>query len=134
MNDPETAMQMFRLAIRKNPENQTGYINAGIALMTIGAHKRAEALLKKGISVAPYDILPYLRLIDVYLKMDNPGEATKLVQFLVQSASVETIFLSLIDIKEEPFSNTEDYLKLEHIIVGEMEKKLPRIATRCVNR
>ena len=134
MNDPDTAMQMFRLAIRSNPENQAGYINAGVALMAIGANKRAETLLKKGIAAAPHDILPYLRLIVVYLKMDNPDEATKLVQFLVQSASVETIFLSLIDIKEEPFSNTEDYLKLEQIIVGEMEKKLPCITTRCVSR
>ena len=134
MNDPKTAMQMFRLAIRSNPEEQDGYINGGVALMAIGANKKALKLLKKGISAAPQNILSYLRLIDVYLKMDNPDEATKLVQFLVQSASVETIFLSLIDIKEEPLSKQEDYLNLEQIIVGEIVKKLPRFATGCLDR
>ena len=119
------ALQMFRLAIKSAPEHSVGYLNAGVALMAIGADERAEKLIKAGLPLASVDLLPYLRLIDVNLRLDDQDEVNSLVIFLIQSASAEDIYLSLKDIANEPFNDTEKFRRLEETISAEMKKRLP---------
>ena len=91
--------------------------------MALGENSTAEKMLKAGISFEPDNIMPYLRLIDVNLRMGDLVEAESLVRFLIQSATPEAVYLSLLDIKKDPTVNDVDYRELERKVadmVGEM--------------
>jgi len=133
-NNPAQALRSFRMAIKSDPEKPAGYINAGVALMALGADKQAEKLLKAGLNFMPKDILPYLRLIDLNLRLMDHEEVKTLVRYLIQSASSEDISLSLMDIKDEPFNNRADYLKLEQTVAAEMEKIIPCSGKRATEK
>ncbi len=126
--NPERALIAFRDAILANPSQSAGYVNAGIALMAISANRRAEKLFKIGLNLAPENILTYLRLIDVNLRMQDSEEVETLLRYLIQSASVEAILLSLGDISKETLNNKNDYRKLEQTITSEMAKYI-RLST-----
>jgi tetratricopeptide (TPR) repeat protein len=126
------ALNAFRHAIIASPDQSVGYVNAGIALMALGANNRAEKLFKLGLNLEPENILTYLRLIDVNLRMQDSEEVETLLHYLIESASAEAISLSLEDISKEPNNNGDDYRKLENNVATEMAKYIPRVTRRTI--
>ena len=133
-DNPPHALSAFRLAIIASPGQSAGYVNAGIALMAMGAIPRAEKLFKLGLNLAPENIVTYLRLIDANLRMKDSKEVETLLRYLIESASAEAISLSLADISKETFNNKDDYRKLEQSVANEMAKYIPSGVTGTTNQ
>jgi tetratricopeptide (TPR) repeat protein len=133
-DNPPHALSAFRLVIIARPGQSAGYVNAGIALMAMGAIPRAEKLFKLGLNLAPENIVTYLRLIDVNIRLQDSEEVETLLRYLIKSASAEAISLSLDDIFKETFNNKDDYRKLEQSVANEMAKYIPTGAAGTTNQ
>ena len=104
---PDQALLVFLENLRNNPRQATAYVNAGRALTVIGKFDPAERLFKIGIELDPENLKIYIRLLDIYLRRGDQKRAEDLSRFLVDSATVNDIRLTIEELAKEKFHYTE---------------------------
>ena len=122
---PDQALRAFRSALKKNPRQSTAYVNAGRALVAIGELDHAEKLFKYSIELDPGNLKNYIRLLDINLRRGDEKEANDLSAFLVGSASVDDIGITMEELSKEPFFSSIDYHNLLGAITVEIGKIVP---------
>ncbi|MBW1778392.1 MAG: tetratricopeptide repeat protein, partial [Deltaproteobacteria bacterium] len=94
-NHPYEAIQYFREALKRAPNNASVLMNTGIALSRLGSFKNATWFLKRAANASPDEIYPYLGLIENAAK-SNDFEIAKLYSNkLLSIQDIESIMKSL---------------------------------------
>jgi len=122
---PNQALLVFLENLRNNPRQATAYVNAGRALTVIGKFDPAERLFKIGIEHDPENLKIYIHLLDIYLRRGDQKRAEDLSRFLVDSATVNDIRLTIEELAKENFITPNDYNNLLIAISAELGKRIP---------
>ena len=122
---PDQALLVFLENLRNNPRQATAYVNAGRALTVIGKFDPAERLFKIGIELDPENLKIYIRLLDIYLRRGDQRRAEDLSRFLVDSATVNDIRLTIEELAKENSITPNDYNNLLIAISAELGKRIP---------
>ena len=130
--DAVEALRCFRAAIKSNPKKPDGFIQAGTALMTLGAYDRSEKLLKHALSLDPKNLLTHLRIIDVTLRRGNTRKVDVLIRQMFEAASIIDITACLKDLSGEPFFDKYMYTQLRQTISAELKKHFTGASSRGV--
>jgi tetratricopeptide (TPR) repeat protein len=127
------ALRYFHDAIRVNPKQLPGIINAGAALMAIRAYANAEKLFKYALELDHRNLMTYLRLIDANLRSGDTREAQVLLRHLVNAATVDDINDSLVELSEEPLFDKVGYKNLTQKVANEMKKHIPLLSVEDIH-
>jgi tetratricopeptide (TPR) repeat protein len=130
--DALEALRCFRAAIKSNPKKPDGFIQAGTALMTLGAYDRSEKLLKHALSLDPKNLLTHLRIIDVTLRRGNTRKADVLIRQMFEAASIIDITACLKDLSGEPLIDKFGYTQLRQTISDKLKKHFAGASSRGV--
>ena len=122
---PDKALLVFLENLRNNPRQATAYVNAGRALTVIGKFDPAERLFKIGIELDQENLKIYIRLLDIYLRRGDQKRAEDLSRFLVDSATVNDIRLTIEELAKENSITPNDYNNLLIAISAELGKRIP---------
>jgi tetratricopeptide (TPR) repeat protein len=121
---PEQALAAFRANLRNNPRQAAAYVNAGRALAAIGRFDRAEKLVMAGISLDPENLKLYIRLLDIYLRRGDDESAGNLSRFLIGSATVKDIRMTVEELADDPYVTRDDVDNLLNAIAVELGARI----------
>jgi tetratricopeptide (TPR) repeat protein len=121
---PEQALAAFRANLKNNPRQASAYVNAGRALAAIGRFGRAEKLVKAGIGLDPENLKLYIRLLDIYLRRSDDKSAGDLSRFLIGSATVQDIRMTVQELADDPYVTRGDVDNMLNAIAVELGARI----------
>lgn len=99
INEPEKALQYFRMANQVSPFDHRTYVHIGISLSMMGHHNKADWFLRQASLLAPDDLIPLIYRVDNLIKINNITLLNEIVinlltQFHLQDIQEKIILLS----------------------------------------
>ena len=82
----DNAEKIFRMTIKRNPNNYKAYMVMGQCYLKNGFFKKAEAMFKRVLAIGPNKMGPYLELQRCYLEWGKKKEYEEITTVLSQMA------------------------------------------------